>query len=425
MELEKTGTSQDAVTLIFSNGPMSMYELAEGHWPEKSHEICVTDYIARKLGIVLGDSIKDQYMKYSVTGIIKTDYLEYSLEQKLYSNSKSEYLQYFFEFYYNVAVVDKVCVEEIIDNCRLLYLKSANFFLGDRETSYLECEDVITYGYIPEGSKLLLRSGRLPEQENEVVVSETFAEQYKETKKGKFVDLEQKKYNGYYYDCFNIYPILPSGVKVVGVFLEENDIECQVAMKKELFNTLATAYYQEFYDYYALETEKSEYSSMVSEMSVGGCGIKEPAVYKIHTFSNMLNDIIPVLYVLLGAIFILSVLMISNYISVSIRENNKNIGILRAVGVRKKDVLAIFLYETIFVYLLSLVVSLVAVQVFLVYINKLFRQTLTERMYSIILFDGKGSVGVYLIMLVSCLVCVIIPIKKLAKKKPIEIIRTS
>lgn len=400
-------------------------EVMEQTLPREGDEIVITDYIAKCLGASIGSKLEYRDLEFSVVGIIETDYVKYDLQRKLLVETDSEYLNYLYQYYYNVAVVNEKCLKRIQDNTKAIYLQYSNFSLGQREFSYLESDDYIEYSVANQAVANYLVSGRMPKEENEVLVSESFLQQYNQAEEGNFVDIRQDKYNGYYEDTVNLYDLFPKGITVVGVFSEEYDEDSQVLVKKTMFDKLSDAYFSNFCDGYSIEINDNQYKAIIGILERNNMTLEEPAALRIYSFSDALDGIKQILYVLLVIVFVLAILMVTNYISVSIHDNHKNIGILRALGVRTKDVLAIFMYETMFVYSMSAVCSIAGIKIFLWYINTLFQSELSERTYEIMLLGIANTLLVYLVIFISCITVVLVPIKRLAQKKPIEVIRNS
>ena len=81
---------------------------------------------------------------------------------------------------------------------------------------------------------------------------------------------------------------------------------------------------------------------------------------KINNFINI-NNTIKLLILVLSFIFILfSFILFSNFIYLSITYNKKEIGILRSLGSRNKDIIKIFTIESIMIGLISFAISFIS-----------------------------------------------------------------
>jgi len=128
------------------------------------------------------------------------------------------------------------------------------------------------------------------------------------------------------------------------------------------------------------------------------------------------------IYAALGfAIF--SSLLLINYISISVREKKKDIGILRALGTRNIDVIKIFLIESLIISMINLVLSSILFSLLTLYVNQSIKAS-----------NGLSLVLIYpsirqyiLIMIISLFVSIIstvFPVKSITSMKPIDAIRS-
>ncbi|MDE5549718.1 MAG: FtsX-like permease family protein [Clostridia bacterium] len=143
---------------------------------------------------------------------------------------------------------------------------------------------------------------------------------------------------------------------------------------------------------------------------------------------GMVNDILEVLgqvflYVGIG-LAVFSMLLLSNYIAVSISYKKREIGILRAVGAKSSDVFSIFFSESLVIALINFVLSMVVCGVGCIVINSMLR---SEYGLQITLLNF-GFRQIALMLVISVAVAIIssfLPVYRLSKKKPIDTIRTA
>ncbi|MBD5085945.1 MAG: FtsX-like permease family protein [Clostridiales bacterium] len=143
---------------------------------------------------------------------------------------------------------------------------------------------------------------------------------------------------------------------------------------------------------------------------------------------DQVNDILAVLgtvflYVGLG-LAIFSMLLMSNYIAVSISYKKREIGILRAVGAKSSDVFSIFFSESLIIALINFVLSMIVSGVGCMLLNNMMR---SEYGIQITLLNF-GIRQIALMLLISVVVAIVssfVPVYKLSRKKPIETIRTA
>ncbi len=138
-----------------------------------------------------------------------------------------------------------------------------------------------------------------------------------------------------------------------------------------------------------------------------------------------INDLIETLsevFLYIGIGFaVFAALMMFNFISVSINQKKREIGILRAVGARSGDVFGIFLNESMIITLINFVLSAIATGVVCFILNGIFRG---YGMPLTILSFGLRQIGLLLGLGVAvAFIGSFIPVMRIAKKRPIDAIQ--
>lgn len=122
------------------------------------------------------------------------------------------------------------------------------------------------------------------------------------------------------------------------------------------------------------------------------------------------------------ALALFSVFMLYNYMSTSIANKKRSVGVLRALGAGGKDILCTFLTESLLISAFNGVLA----NVFAIFGVNLVNKYIVEIMNISVHFALFGVRQVLIISLVSLLTGVlssILPIFKITKKKPVELIR--
>lgn len=127
-------------------------------------------------------------------------------------------------------------------------------------------------------------------------------------------------------------------------------------------------------------------------------------------------------FLIIGIILaVFAVLLFSNFISASISQKTRDIGILRAVGAKGNDVFKIFFSESFVIALICTLLSLIASNVLCSYLNVM----LTEGLGAKLLTFGVMSVVVLVaIALFTVIVSTFLPVYNAARKKPVDSIRS-
>ncbi|MBD5100465.1 MAG: FtsX-like permease family protein [Clostridiales bacterium] len=143
---------------------------------------------------------------------------------------------------------------------------------------------------------------------------------------------------------------------------------------------------------------------------------------------DQVNDLLAVLgtvflYIGLG-LAIFSMLLMSNYIAVSISYKKREIGILRAVGAKSSDVFSIFFSESLIIALINFVLSMIVSGVGCMLLNNMMRSDYGIQI-TLLNFGIRQIALMLLISIVVAIVSSFVPVYKLSRKKPIETIRTA
>lgn len=145
-------------------------------------------------------------------------------------------------------------------------------------------------------------------------------------------------------------------------------------------------------------------------------------VETMENWGDMISTMTKVfLWVGLGfAIF--AALMMLNFVSATVTDKKREIGILRAVGARAADVFLIFFTEAFVVAMINFVLASIATGIATVYINLALRQELGLALT--LLHFGVRQVGlIFAMSLAVALIGTLLPASKIAKKTPVDAMR--
>lgn len=175
----------------------------------------------------------------------------------------------------------------------------------------------------------------------------------------------------------------------------------------------------------------SEYNKKVADKY--GAGTEDYNKYSItysdmakqmtSIMSQMINTITLILTAFAGISLIVSSIMIGILTYVSVVERTKEIGILRAIGARKKDITRIFIAEAGLIGFVSGAVGVIVSSGLALPISKTIAKALKIDNFSAGL-DIKSAVGLILLSVILTLVASVILSRMAAKKDPVEALRT-
>lgn len=175
----------------------------------------------------------------------------------------------------------------------------------------------------------------------------------------------------------------------------------------------------------------SEYNKKIAEKY--GAGTEDYNKYSItysdmakqmtSIMSQMINTITLILTAFAGISLVVSSIMIGILTYVSVVERTKEIGILRAIGARKKDITRIFIAEAGLIGFVSGAVGVIVSLGLALPISKTIAKALKIDNFSAGL-DIKSAVGLILLSVILTLIASVIPSRMAAKKDPVEALRT-
>lgn len=144
-------------------------------------------------------------------------------------------------------------------------------------------------------------------------------------------------------------------------------------------------------------------------------------IYSIQSVDEMVKSLSKVfLYVgLVLAVF--AILLFSNFISVSISQKTREIGILRAVGARSFDVFKIFFSESFVISVICVLLATISSIVICHFINVSLASMLGA---SIFVFGPISFIILVGIAFVTAIIATFLPVYNAAKKKPVDSIRS-
>ena len=156
---------------------------------------------------------------------------------------------------------------------------------------------------------------------------------------------------------------------------------------------------------------------------------EKSGTYKIETkFSNKIEDVEGIvksienisIYLVIGA-SIFAIILFTLFISSSISSYKKNIGQLRALGARIKEIVNIFILESLIIGIITFVLSNILAILSINIINNY----ITKEVYFYLrpLVFNENTIFIILISIIGViLISLIIPIVHLSKKRPINLI---
>lgn len=175
-----------------------------------------------------------------------------------------------------------------------------------------------------------------------------------------------------------------------------------------------------FLQYFIEKRKPFDSSSDNIETGLWCLSFNDETLSQVQLISSMIVTLTKVFLYVGIVLAIFSALLFYNFISISINNKKREIGILRAVGAKRSDVFKIFYSEAFIIGVINFILSSIITFVVSYFVNKSVVETLNFNIMN-------PNILIVLILLgVSALVSIVsalLPVIKIANKKPIDAIQ--
>ena len=152
-------------------------------------------------------------------------------------------------------------------------------------------------------------------------------------------------------------------------------------------------------------------------------GAQSPYSQTIYAQEVMFDNLGYTFLVIGSVITVITILTFINLISFSIMSQKKEIGILRALGAGKADIIKIYIVEIAFLAVTTLIVSCLLTLLFILYLN--ISTCRIAVMTDIVFgkFEFLTFIASFVFSFVLLPLCALLPLSKIVKMKPIDAIK--
>ncbi|MBQ2981666.1 MAG: ABC transporter ATP-binding protein/permease [Lachnospiraceae bacterium] len=344
------------------------YELLEGKKPDKENEICITDFIAELMfenNEAIGCTVDFFNTKFVVSGIIKTDFIETDIINKMEKGQLTPTEYDSIKYIYQRCICNKDILNYLNKSVQVIEIEASDFTLKGK-TSYIN-SDLMFSSALNFSDNDYLIYGRKPEKTNEIMVSYEFAiinnmineEGFECKEEWAFIDIYDKKFNEAYINYVNLFDYL-SEFKIVGVVDNYNgEFVSDIFLYDNMFRNIKNVYFDKTKDMKVFSLnhiDNKELENILYRCQEKDITIDEGVVEVIDGFFESKNNM-SYLFVAIMIVFAVIVFMlnISNIVD-NIDLHKRNIGIMKALGVNKKELHKIFyIQSTITTFVLILI----------------------------------------------------------------------
>ncbi len=150
-------------------------------------------------------------------------------------------------------------------------------------------------------------------------------------------------------------------------------------------------------------------------------GMHNDIYSSFYSFEGTFNIIVPIsTYAFIVLVFFM-IIFVYYYFSGVVIDKQREIGILRALGVSKKDIIKVFIVENILIATFVVLLSSTLTGIIIVTSNKILMQN-NYLLIPILNFTFMQVLWIILIEFITILIGILIPSIQMMKKKPVDII---
>lgn len=288
------------------------------------------------------------------------------------------------------------------------------FVIGTNKIKYKQSQQYIQiFNTISSNiTKKNIIKGDYPKQ-NEVLISENLLKEYDSEIIGKTINLELRlgeKVINKDVVVSGIYTTGSTNNQITSLFMNYDDLK--ILAEDNDYKIKPTTVYLVANS----EDNTENISAKIEEM--GYQGSKQEQL--LDMFTEMLDVITYVLAAIAAISLLVSAIMILVVLYISVVERTKEIGVLKAIGARRKDIKTIFVSESFLIGLTSGVIGVVTAELLQFIINKI-----TNKLYSVpvIAISPYYIIFGILVSIIVSMIAGLAPAGKAAKLDPVESLR--
>lgn len=429
----ETGKDEDGYAfcrdsiIVMENRELFETLSVSGRLPEKSNEIALNIETVKGLELgenAIGSKVFLNGNIFTVVGVVQETFM--------------------FDEYY--SIVDISYINEICSNAQNIVAVGTDITSAYAISMYAQLECGIgKINLAKENADFVVFYGRMPKDANEIIISRSYAEKlgYSEDENGvvndnfptefRIKNLYSSKYEGKYIDSINLFDYMRRDIKVVGIYdynYDNYNSSIDILLDDSVFENVLKQYNEYFiYNKYivylgnGLDTEYSyEKLNMLTE-----CGYRfiSPISENMYSFMEFVDEFGKEMIFLIVGICVVTLFMMISYISFNIRDNAHKIGIFRAIGMSERDIIGMFIYESIIICLLSAIIMNGIFIGFVEFFNGKVVKVLNVSSYRLLIPEMGHIILISGAVVIVGVLLTILPILQLMKKKSITLINNN
>lgn len=209
--------------------------------------------------------------------------------------------------------------------------------------------------------------------------------------------------------------------KVVGLY---DDIEIlgksNIIMNYYDFMEVVKASYKPLYLLVSAVSSGEKLYDTISTLHSENYKVNARSDASLIAIENLMDRFVTIFYIAAAILAVFVTLLLYNFISISIQNKRKDIGILRALGARGRDVMQIFVFEGILIALIIMAISVPSVMIISRFASNYLYSVLPVTLIS---FTPIVALEMCVLTLIIIVLSSFIPVMNISRKKPIDAIK--
>lgn len=412
---------------IAVGGQPDYHYVISGNLPKRNNEAVISDFLCKSLKLeepIIGQTINLFGVPVKICGITNTKITAETiqdLQQELYGDV--------FRII-NRVIVSADFPEYLAETKDTIELKAAvPYKIRFEETAYQK----VTYAPVSrlKQENAFFFYGDYCNEDTEIVISDAFGSNNFITDFSgiphkvnyAFTDIYEARFKGRFDGYLNMFDYV-CDVDITGVIWSEEAADIYIS--DSLYEAVKRDYYKNYlFDQYEVVIPEGYVFSKTQVKDIEEKADLE--VNEIDGFETSLENIREYRIVSESAVFFICALLLLFlvlFFSLNIRDNQKKIGIMRALGITEKDITKLFLVEMSVIYVISVVLSLIFSSGVFEIINYTLKEKNISRSEVLPLsINGWAILVCMFIVLLLFGLSVISPILALAKYRPMLLIK--
>ncbi len=435
-----TGDNQEKVfegNIVVGGDVSSAFTLV-GRRPESPKELVLSDYAIYFLGLpqdAVGENVWLNDVEMVISGIIVTDWEKQQVQgggEGMYVDDyetvqKKRQIQ---EYEWPRMLVSESFIEYYAKEAKCLHIPAAS---PNAQMIGGALDERVRYNSVGQMSDSdLVCFGREPQTSGEIAVSLHFAQENMMVDvelnlieyEYEFLQLHHENQKGVFSGYLDMSEFFPE-VDVVGIILTEDenaDVFVCDADYQKISEAFFTEYFGDGYEIRLTENSRRD-GDIYNTLEDKEIEIDYYKMSYVHSADEDIFLVSRFFEVFLCLLLLLLLLLTILFFSFNVKDNQREIGILRALGVTERDVCRIYVLEAIVIGVVLEILTVVINLVFFVQYNARLRNA--YQVASNVIYHNFGlEVCEFAVLILLLMASVYVPLVFMVQNRPVKLIRS-